>query len=156
MVGGGEGRSTPKRSGDGSPHWCAFAFPIPGRLSGEYPESRTLDPLSGLDIGVGFLCVTELHRLEAHFGFATPCVFEHGDEVGEFLASVVAEIVELMQRRFRKLKDDASEVPAEFGLSVSNVVRMTLTPVTKDRIVALELKVPNTETLAAWPGHAVR
>lgn len=48
-----------------------------------------------------------------------------------------------------KLKDEASEVLAEFGLTVSDVVRMTLTRVVKDRAVPLELKVPNAETQAA-------
>ena len=48
-----------------------------------------------------------------------------------------------------KLKDEASEVLAEFGLTVSDVVRMTLTRVAKDRAVPLELKVPNAQTQAA-------
>jgi len=48
-----------------------------------------------------------------------------------------------------KLRDEASEVLAEFGLTVSDVVRMTLTRVAKDRAVPLELKVPNAETRAA-------
>lgn len=48
-----------------------------------------------------------------------------------------------------KLKDEASEVLAEFGLTVSDIVRMTLTRVAKDRAVPLELKLPNAETQAA-------
>ncbi len=48
-----------------------------------------------------------------------------------------------------KLKDEASEVLAEFGLTVSDIVRMTLTRVAKDRAVPLELKVPNAQTKAA-------
>ena len=48
-----------------------------------------------------------------------------------------------------KLKDEASEVLAEFGLTVSDIVRMTLTRVAKDQAVPLELKVPNEETRAA-------
>ena len=48
-----------------------------------------------------------------------------------------------------KLKDEAAEVLAEFGLTVSDIVRMTLTRVAKDRAVPLELKVPNAETRAA-------
>lgn len=48
-----------------------------------------------------------------------------------------------------KLKDEASEVLAEFGLTVSDIVRMTLTRVAKDRAVPLELKVPNAQTQAA-------
>lgn len=48
-----------------------------------------------------------------------------------------------------RLRDEASEVLAEFGLTVSDVVRMTLTRVAKDHAVPLELKVPNAETRAA-------
>ena len=48
-----------------------------------------------------------------------------------------------------KLKNEAGEVLAEFGLTVSDIVRMTLTRVAKDRAVPLELKVPNAETQAA-------
>jgi DNA-damage-inducible protein J len=48
-----------------------------------------------------------------------------------------------------KLKDEASEVLADFGLTVSDVVRMTLTRVARDHAVPLELKVPNAETRAA-------
>lgn len=48
-----------------------------------------------------------------------------------------------------KLKNEASEVLAEFGLTVSDIVRMTLTRVAKDRAVPLELKVPNAETRVA-------
>jgi DNA-damage-inducible protein J len=48
-----------------------------------------------------------------------------------------------------KVKDEASEVLAEFGLTVSDIVRMTLTRVAKDHAVPLELKVPNEETQAA-------
>lgn len=47
------------------------------------------------------------------------------------------------------LKDEASAVLAEFGLTVSDVVRMTLTRVAKDHAVPLELKIPNAETRAA-------
>lgn len=48
-----------------------------------------------------------------------------------------------------KLRDEASEVLAEFGLTVSDVVRMTLTRVARDHAVPLELWVPNAETRAA-------
>lgn len=48
-----------------------------------------------------------------------------------------------------KLKDEASEVLAEFGLTVSDIVRMTLTRVARDGAVPLELKVPNADTRAA-------
>ncbi len=47
------------------------------------------------------------------------------------------------------LKNEATAVLAEFGLSVSDIVRMTLTRVARDHAVPLELKVPNTETRAA-------
>jgi DNA-damage-inducible protein J len=47
------------------------------------------------------------------------------------------------------LKDEAAAVLAEFGLTVSDVVRMTLTRVAKDHAVPLELKIPNAETRAA-------
>ena len=48
-----------------------------------------------------------------------------------------------------KLREEASEVLADFGLTVSDVVRMTLTRVAKDHAIPLELKVPNAETRAA-------
>ena len=48
-----------------------------------------------------------------------------------------------------KLRDEASEVLADFGLTVSDIVRMTLTRVARDRAVPLELKSPNAETRAA-------
>jgi len=47
------------------------------------------------------------------------------------------------------LKEEAAAVLAEFGLTVSDVVRMTLTRVAKDHAVPLELKVPNAATRAA-------
>lgn len=47
------------------------------------------------------------------------------------------------------LRDEAAAVLAEMGLTVSDVVRMTLTRVAKDRALPLELKVPNAETRAA-------
>jgi len=48
-----------------------------------------------------------------------------------------------------QVRDEAAEVLAEFGLTVSDVVRMTLTRVAKDRAVPLELKLPNAQTQAA-------
>jgi DNA-damage-inducible protein J len=48
-----------------------------------------------------------------------------------------------------RLRDEATEVLSELGLTVSDVVRMTLTRVAKDRALPLELKVPNAETRAA-------
>ena len=47
------------------------------------------------------------------------------------------------------LKDEAAAVLAEIGLSVSDVVRMTLTRVAKDKALPFELKVPNRETRMA-------
>src|SRR3546814_5903958 len=47
------------------------------------------------------------------------------------------------------LKDEAAAVLAALGLTVSDVVRMTLTRVAKDNALPFELKVPNAETRAA-------
>src|SRR3546814_9790736 len=46
------------------------------------------------------------------------------------------------------LKDEAAAVLAELGLTVSDVVRMTLTRVAKDHDLPSELKVPNAEPRA--------
>src|SRR3546814_19362593 len=43
------------------------------------------------------------------------------------------------------LKDEAAAVLAELGLTVSDVVRMTLTRVAKDHALPFALKVPNAE-----------
>lgn len=48
-----------------------------------------------------------------------------------------------------RLKNEAAAVLAEMGLTVSDVVRMTLTRVAKDKALPFELKVPNAETRAA-------
>ena len=48
-----------------------------------------------------------------------------------------------------RLKDEAAAVLAEIGLTVSYVMRMTLTRVAKDTALPFELKVPNAETRAA-------
>ena len=48
-----------------------------------------------------------------------------------------------------KLRDQAAAVLAEMGLTISDVVRMTLTRVAKDGALPFELKVPNAETRAA-------
>ncbi len=48
-----------------------------------------------------------------------------------------------------QIKDEATEVLAELGLTISDVVRMVLTRVAKDHTVPLELKVPNAQTRAA-------
>ena len=47
------------------------------------------------------------------------------------------------------LKDEAAAVLAEMGLTVSDVVRITLTRVARDKALPFELKVPNLETRAA-------
>jgi DNA-damage-inducible protein J len=47
------------------------------------------------------------------------------------------------------LKNDAADVLAELGLTVSDLVRITLTRVAKDRALPFELKAPNAETRAA-------
>ena len=47
------------------------------------------------------------------------------------------------------IKDEAAEVLAEMGLTVSDVVRMTLTRVAKERALPFELKIPNAETRAS-------
>ncbi len=47
------------------------------------------------------------------------------------------------------LKDEAAAVLAEMGLTVSDVVRMTLTAVARDKALPFELKVPNAETRIA-------
>jgi len=47
------------------------------------------------------------------------------------------------------LKDEAANVLAELGLTVSDVVRMTLTRIAKDRALPFELTVPNITTRAA-------
>ena len=48
-----------------------------------------------------------------------------------------------------RLKDEATAVLAEMGLTVSDVVRMTLTRIARDKALPFELKVPNAETRAA-------
>jgi DNA-damage-inducible protein J len=47
------------------------------------------------------------------------------------------------------VKDEAAAVLADMGLTVSDLVRITLTRVAKERAVPFELKVPNAETRAA-------
>lgn len=50
-----------------------------------------------------------------------------------------------------KLKQEASAVLAEMGLTVSDVVRIVLTKVAKEKALPFEMRVPNeltTETLA--------
>jgi len=47
------------------------------------------------------------------------------------------------------LKNEAAAVLADMGLTVSDVVRMTLTRVAKDKALPFELKIPNAETRAA-------
>jgi DNA-damage-inducible protein J len=48
-----------------------------------------------------------------------------------------------------RVKEKATAVLATMGLTVSDVVRMTLTRVANDSALPFELKVPNAETRAA-------
>lgn len=48
-----------------------------------------------------------------------------------------------------RLRDEAAAVLAEMGLTVSDLVRMALTRVARDKALPFELKVPNAETRAA-------
>jgi DNA-damage-inducible protein J len=47
------------------------------------------------------------------------------------------------------LKNEAARVLAEMGLTVSDVVRMTLTRIAKDKALPFELRIPNAATRAA-------
>jgi len=47
------------------------------------------------------------------------------------------------------LRDDAGAVLQELGLTISDVMRMTLTRIAKEKEVPFELFVPNAETRAA-------
>lgn len=47
------------------------------------------------------------------------------------------------------LKNEAAAVLAEMGLTVSDVVRMTLTRIAKDKALPFDVKIPNAETRAA-------
>lgn len=47
------------------------------------------------------------------------------------------------------LKDEASAVLADMGLTVSDLVRITLTRVARDKALPFELKAPNAATKAA-------
>lgn len=48
-----------------------------------------------------------------------------------------------------RVKEKATAVLATMGLTVSDVIRMTLTRVANDSALPFELKVPNAETRAA-------
>ena len=48
-----------------------------------------------------------------------------------------------------RLKEEAAAVLAGMGLTVSDIVRMTLTRIAKDRALPFDLRVPNAETRAA-------
>src|SRR3546814_8549985 len=69
---------------------------------------------------------------------------EHGSQ--EVLMAATAFV---RARIDETLKDEAAAVLAELGLTVSDVVRMTLTRVAKDHALPFELKVPNAEKRAA-------
>ncbi|SCY34654.1 type II toxin-antitoxin system RelB/DinJ family antitoxin [Rhizobium sp. NFACC06-2] len=47
------------------------------------------------------------------------------------------------------LKDDATAVLDSLGLTVSDVMRMMLTRIAREKALPIELTQPNTETLAA-------
>ncbi len=47
------------------------------------------------------------------------------------------------------LKNDAAIILAEMGLTISDIVRMTLTRVVKDNALPFDLTVPNAKTQAA-------
>jgi DNA-damage-inducible protein J len=47
------------------------------------------------------------------------------------------------------LKNDAAVILAEMGLTVSDIVRMTLTRVVKDNALPFDLTVPNAKTQTA-------
>lgn len=47
------------------------------------------------------------------------------------------------------LKDEAASVLAEMGLTVSDIVRITLTRIAHEKAVPFDLKVPNAETRKA-------
>ena len=47
------------------------------------------------------------------------------------------------------VKEEASAVAAEMGLTLSDIVRLTLTRVAKDRALPFDVKVPNVTTRAA-------
>jgi DNA-damage-inducible protein J len=48
-----------------------------------------------------------------------------------------------------EMRDEAAAVLAEMGLTVSDVIRITLTKVAKEGALPFELKVPNAKTRAA-------
>ena len=52
-------------------------------------------------------------------------------------------------RMDEKVRDEAAAVLEEMGLTVSDVIRITLTRVAKEHALPFELKVPNAETRAA-------
>lgn len=47
------------------------------------------------------------------------------------------------------VKEDAAAVLGELGLTVSDIIRMTLTRVARDRAVPFDLTAPNAKTQAA-------
>jgi DNA-damage-inducible protein J len=52
-------------------------------------------------------------------------------------------------RMDEKVRDEAAAVLEEMGLTVSDVIRITLTRVAREHALPFELKVPNAETRAA-------
>ena len=47
------------------------------------------------------------------------------------------------------VKEEATAVLAEMGLTVSDILRMTLIRVARDKAIPFEIKIPNAETRAA-------
>lgn len=52
-------------------------------------------------------------------------------------------------RMDEKVRDEAAAVLEEMGLTVSDVIRITLTRVAREHALPFELKIPNAETRAA-------
>jgi DNA-damage-inducible protein J len=63
--------------------------------------------------------------------------------------NVMASNAVVRARIDERVKEKATAVLATMGLTVSDVVRMTLTRVANDSALPFELKVPNAETRAA-------
>jgi len=49
----------------------------------------------------------------------------------------------------QRLRDEAADVLAEMGLTMSDVIRMTLARIAKDRALPFDIEIPNAETRAA-------
>lgn len=70
--------------------------------------------------------------------------------VGMILEDIVMAASAFVRARIDgHLKDEAASVLADLGLTVSDVVRMVLTKVAKEKALPFALKVPNDKTRAA-------